>query len=154
MLSITPELAVETNNLVLTPSDWITIDQELVNAFADITQDHQFIHVDPIKASKETELPGTIAHGFLTLSLLSHLARNSMPTFEGANAVLNYGMDNLRFLAPVLSGSQVRAHFTLKEAKFKDPTKLLVRYEVNLEIKEQKTPALVCEWLTLVQLAT
>jgi len=146
----TPDTLINTRDLQLPSSDWLTIDQPMINSFADVTRDHQFIHIDPERTKRTTELPGTIAHGFLTLSLLSSMAEDSMPQVEGATGTLNYGMDKLRFLSPVPSGSRIRAHFNLIEARLKEEGHMLLRYAVNVEIENHSTPALVAEWLALV----
>jgi acyl dehydratase len=96
-------------------SDWFEIDQARVNAFADVTLDHQFIHIDPERAAKETPFGGPIAHGFLTLSMLSHLAAQCLPDFPEGTIGINYGFDKVRFLSPVRVGSKVRGQFTLAD---------------------------------------
>ena len=150
MKQFTPDSLLNTKNLELPSSDWVRIDQSMINSFADVTRDHQFIHVDPERTKNTTDLAGTIAHGFLTLSLLSSMAEDSLPQVEGATGILNYGMDKLRFLSPVLSGSRVRAHFSLIEARLKDEGHLLLRYGVSVEIEDLTTPALVTEWMAMV----
>ncbi len=127
-------------------SDWVIVDQARIDAFADVTDDHQFIHVDPEKA-KATPFGGTIAHGFLTLSLLSRMAYQVSPALEGAVAALNYGFDKIRFLEPVKSGARVRGRFTLDGADDKGGGRWLLRYGVTVEIENEPKPALVAEWL-------
>lgn len=146
----TPESFIASRDLELPSSEWIEIDQATINAFADVTRDHQFIHVDPERTQRETELPGTIAHGFLTLSLLSYLSEQCLPQVDGATGILNYGMDKLRFLSPVPTDSRIRAHFRLIESRLKDEGQLLIRYGVSVEIEKQQTPALVAEWMAMV----
>lgn len=129
-------------------SGWRVIDQARINRFADVTEDHQFIHVDPERAAA-AGFGGTIAHGFLTLSLLSVLAREALPTIEGATTGLNYGFDRVRFLAPVPAGGRVRARFSLKAAEARGPEALLMRCAVDVEIENQPKPAIAAEWLTM-----
>ena len=131
---------------VIGQSDWIEIDQERVNVFADVTEDHQFIHIDPERA-KQTPFGGTIAHGFLTLSLLSKFSAQAALKLNGANIGLNYGLNSVRFLSPVAVGKKVRGIFTLKDAVEKKPGQFLLTYEVNVEIDGVDKPALVAEWL-------
>ncbi|PCI61892.1 MAG: protein dehydratase [Kordiimonadales bacterium] len=131
-------------------SDWFLIDQERINQFADVTGDHQFIHVDPEAAAK-TPFGTTIAHGFLTLSMLSHLGEGSMLTVDGAVMGVNYGTDKVRFLSPVKVNSEIRARVKLADVTEKaGGTRLLLKNEITIEIKDEKHPALVAEWLTMV----
>jgi len=130
-------------------SGWITIDQPQIDAFAHATNDHQFIHVDPERARRETPFGGTIAHGFLSLSVLSGLAYEVMPTLNGAAMSINYGFDKIRFLTPVRAGKRVRARFTLSEAVMRAPKELLIRNATTLEIEGEPRPALVADWLGL-----
>lgn len=127
-------------------SDWITIEQDRVNQFADVTEDHQFIHVNPEKA-KMTPFGGPVAHGFLTLSLLAKFAEQGALTIEGVKMGVNYGFEKVRFLAPVKVGKKVRGHFKLKAAEEKRPGQYLVTYEVSVEIDGEEKPALVADWL-------
>jgi len=133
-------------------SDWFLIDQARINDFADTTVDHQFIHVDPEKASK-TPFGTTIAHGFLTLSLLPHLVSGLGAGMEGAVMGLNYGFDKIRFLAPVKVNSRVRARVKLADVQEKAPKQYLVKQEITVEIENEAKPALVAEWLTMVMVA-
>ena len=128
-------------------SDWVDMTQERINLFADATIDHQFIHVDEARAKAETPFGGTIAHGFLTLSLLSHMMANSMPRVEGAVMGINYGFEKVRFLMPVPSGSRVRGHMKLAQIVEKRPNEYLVTYECSVEIENVEKPALIAEWL-------
>ncbi len=130
-------------------SGWITIDQPQIDAFARATNDHQFIHVDPERARRETPFGGTIAHGFLSLSVLSGLAYEVMPTLNGAAISINYGFDKIRFLTPVRAGKRVRARFMLSEAVMRAPKELLIRNATTLEIEDEPRPALVADWLGL-----
>ena len=130
-------------------SAWTTIDQPMIDAFAKLTGDQHFIHVDPVRAAA-LPLKGTIAHGFLTLSLLSNMAYQVCPTIEGVRFPLNYGFNRLRFVAPVPVGSRVRAHFVLQKAEAIDATQRQIVYDVSVEIEGQTKPALVAEWLTRI----
>jgi len=127
-------------------SDWITIEQDRVNQFADVTEDHQFIHVNP-EAAKMTPFGGPIAHGFLTLSLLSKFSEQGGLVIEGVKMGVNYGFEKVRFLAPVKVGKKVRGHFKLKAADEKRPGQYLLTYEVTVEIEGEEKPALVADWL-------
>ena len=129
-------------------SEWITVFQSMIDAFADVTMDHQFIHVDVARAKAETALGGTIAHGFLTLSLASKMFE-SLPDISGRKMNLNYGCDKLRFLAPVPSGSRIRGHFTLKNTTWKNDKQLLLTHELSIEIENADKPALITQWLGL-----
>lgn len=129
--------------------DWLEINQDRINQFADVTEDHQFIHVDE-EAAKPV-FGGTIAHGFLTLSLLVKLSASVEGSVapEGVKMGMNYGFDKLRFLNPVRSGKRVRATATLKNVDFKDGGRILVNVEYSVEIEGEEKPALVAEWLTM-----
>ena len=127
-------------------SRWIRVDQARINAFAEITEDRQFIHVDPVAAAK-TPFGGTIAHGFLTLSLLSAMTYDAVPPLQGVVMGVNYGFDKLRFLAPVPTGSNVRGRFKLLSAEDKGGGRWLLKHEVTVEIEGADKPALVAEWL-------
>lgn len=130
-------------------SDWMMIDQERINLFADATNDHQFIHIDGEAAAK-TPFGGTIAHGYLTLSLLSHLAGKNALLPEGVKMGINYGLNKVRFLNPVKVNSEVRARVTLKDIQEKRPGQFTSTLGVIIEIRGEDKPALVAEWLTLV----
>lgn len=127
-------------------SDWIAVEQDRVNQFADVTEDRQFIHVDPEKA-KGTPFGGPIAHGFLTLSLLSKFSEQGGLLIEGVNMGVNYGFEKVRFLAPVKVGKRVRGHFKLKAVDEKRPGHFLITYEVTVEIEGEEKPALIADWL-------
>ncbi len=127
-------------------SDWITIEQDRVNQFADVTEDHQFIHVNP-EMAKMTPFGGPIAHGFLTLSLLSKFSEQGGLVIEGVKMGVNYGFEKVRFLAPVKVGKRVRGHFKLKAADEKRPGQYLLTYEITVEIEGEDKPALVADWL-------
>ena len=127
-------------------SKWIEIDQARINAFADCTEDWQFIHVDP-EAAKQTPFGGTIAHGFLTLSLMSAMSYDAVGALEGVTMGVNYGFDKLRFIAPVPVGSKVRGRFKLLSAEDKGGGRWLIKHEVTVEIERSDKPALIAEWL-------
>jgi acyl dehydratase len=130
-------------------SSWLTMDQGRIEAFADATEDRQFIHVDPEAAAK-TPFGCTIAHGFLTLSLLSRMAAEAMLVPEGVKMAVNYGLDRVRFIAPVKSGSRVRGRFTLDSVEEKAPGQSLLRHTVTVEIEGEDKPALTAVWLGLM----
>lgn len=135
--------------------EWFQITQEQVNQFADVTHDHQFIHVDP-EAAKTTPFGGTIAHGFLTLSMLTKLC-SSIPTdperFKGIVMGVNYGFDKVRFVSPVPVGSRIRASSVLSAAELKDPNTIQTTRTVTVEVEGQERPACVAEWLTRMMYA-
>jgi len=130
-------------------SSWLTIDQARIDQFADATEDRQFIHVDPAAAA-QTPFGGTIAHGFLTLSLLSRMGAEAMLVPEGLKMAVNYGLDRVRFLAPVRSGARVRGRFTLDSVEEKAPGQWLMRHTVTVEIEGEDKPALTAQWLGLM----
>ncbi len=132
----------------LEPSDWIKITQDRVNQFADATNDHQFIHVNRIKA-RFTPFGGTIAHGFLSLSLLSFLNEQNIIVPEGTKMTINYGSNKLRFLSPVRVGKRIRSHQRVVDITEKKPGQWLVTVDVSVEIEGQDKPALVAETLAL-----
>ena len=134
-------------------SDWHLIDQKRIDTYADVIEDHQFIHVDPERARKETAFGTTIAHGFLTMSLLSIMSYQVMPVIEGTTLGVNYGFDKLRFISPVRSGKRVRGRFVLADAKLRKPTELASRTNVTVEIEGEEKPALVADWLALIYFA-
>lgn len=130
------------------PTEWLKMEQSRIDAFADVTLDHQFIHVDPDKA-KQTPFGATIAHGFLTLSLLSHFAESFGATIQGVVMGINYGFDKVRFLNPVKVNSEIRAQATIMDITEKNPGQFMIKYEVTVEIKGEDKPALLAEWLTM-----
>ena len=134
-------------------SSWHLIDQPRIDTYADVIEDHQFIHVDPERAKKETAFGTTIAHGFLTMSLLSIMSYEVMPVIAGTTMGVNYGFDKLRFISPVRSGKRVRGRFVLAEAKLRKPNELQSRTNVTVEIEGEDKPALVAEWLGLIYFA-
>jgi acyl dehydratase len=130
-------------------SNWITVDQPMIDQFAKTTFDTQWIHVDPERAAAETPFGGTIAHGFLTLSLASRFAYDCFPMLPGQVMGINYGMNKLRFLMPVRAGARLRGRFTLQKVTKRSATDLLRENLLTIEIEGEKTPALVAEWLGL-----
>ena len=130
-------------------SDWITVDQQRIDQFADTTEDRQFIHVDPAAAA-QTPFGGTIAHGFLSLSLLSRMAADVMQVPDKTRMAVNYGLDRVRFIAPVRTGSRVRGRFILDAVDDKAPGQLLLRHTVTVEIENSDKPALTAQWLGLI----
>ena len=131
-------------------SSWHLIDQPRIDTYADVIEDHQFIHVDPERAKKETAFGTTIAHGFLTMSLLSIMSYEVMPVIAGTTMGVNYGFDKLRFISPVRSGKRVRGRFVLAEAKLRKPNELQSRTNVTVEIEGEEKPALVADWIGLI----
>jgi len=133
-------------------SDWITLDQERINVFADCTEDHQFIHIDQEAAAK-TPFGGTIAHGFLTLSMLVKLCEGVSVHPQGVVMGVNYGLNKVRFLAPVRAGKRVRAHVELASVEQKDDNRFLTQQNITVEIEGEDTPALYAEWLGMTLIA-
>ncbi len=134
----------------LAPSPWLRIDQERINAFADCTSDHQFIHLDAERAARETPFRTTIAHGFLTLSLSVHLESPDLSELEDLGFVINYGLDQLRFVHPVPVDSRVRVHSRLAEARDRGAGRLLIRLDRHMEIEGQEKPAWVAQQLFML----
>lgn len=145
-LPIAEYLALKGNEIGVSP--WIDVTQDRINQFADVTGDHQFIHIDPV-AAKATPFGTTIAHGYLTLSLLSAMAYDVMPGVEGAKMGVNYGLNSVRFLAPVRSGKRVRGHFRMLDVVERSPGVYQSTVEVKVEIEGEDKPALAAEWVTL-----
>ena len=131
------------------PSPWIRIDQRLINRFADCTGDHQFIHTDPKRAS-ETVLGGTVAHGFLSLSLLPKLCESSTPVVENMIMGLNYGFEKVRFITPVREGKRIRAQNTIKSVFEKRKNHFLITQNISIEIEGEEKPALTADWLVMI----
>ncbi|KQT54971.1 Nodulation protein N [Aureimonas sp. Leaf454] len=129
-------------------SDWLLVDQAMIDTFADATRDHQFIHVDPERARAETPFGGTIAHGFLTLSLLSTLAFDALPGVVGTTMGINYGFDKVRFLNTVRSGARVRGRFRLVGLTER-AVSLQSAWDASIEIEGAVKPALSAHWITL-----
>jgi acyl dehydratase len=150
MTMITPQEMAARVGQTLGSSEWVLVDQDMINKFADATGDHQFIHVNPDMA-KMTPFGGTIAHGFLTLSLFPMLmAKSDCPHIEGVKMGVNYGGNKVRFLAPVRSGKRVRGHFKLLEMAEKRPGQWQQMIEFSAEIEGEDKPALIAEWISQV----
>jgi len=130
-------------------SNWRLVTQAMIDQFAQATDDHQFIHTDPERA-RDTPFGGTIAHGFLTLSLLSTLAYETLPPIEGQSYGINYGFDKVRFMTPVKSGARVRARFVLTQADIRPSGRIIFHYAVTLEVENHKKPALTADWITIL----
>ncbi len=141
-----PEALKDRLGEVVGTSDWIRIDQMRINAFAGVTEDDQFIHVDQ-EAAARTPFGGTIAHGFLTLSMLSRMSMQALKPLDGVVMGINYGFDKVRFLQPVRAGKRIRGHFTLLSVEEKDAGRWLIRHEVSVEIEGEDKPALIAQWL-------
>jgi acyl dehydratase len=129
-------------------SDWVEVTQDMINRFADLTDDHQFIHVDPVLAAK-TPFGGTIAHGFLVLSLLAKLGKAAEFVLEGIQMGMNYGFDRVRLMAPVKAGKRIRGRFVLKDLVERAPGQWLSTLAVTVEIEGESKPAIVADWLGL-----
>jgi acyl dehydratase len=130
-------------------SDWLLVDQDRINKFADVTEDYQFIHIDPARAEAESPFGGTIAHGFLTLSLLSFLGSQVFPTIKNKALTINYGLNKVRFLNPVRAGKNVRVSIVLQSAVEKQPGRFMCIFESTIEIEGEEVPALVAEQVAL-----
>ena len=130
-------------------SDWLTIDQQRIDQFAGATEDRQFIHVDP-EAAAHTPFGGTVAHGFLSLSMLSRMAADAMLVPDSIKMAVNYGLDRVRFIAPVRSGKRIRGRFRLDSVEEKAAGQYLMRHTVTVEIEGEEKPALTAEWLGLI----
>lgn len=130
-------------------SPWRTVTQRMIDLFADATDDHQFIHVDPVRAAAEAPFGGTIAHGFLSLSLLSTFAFETVPPLEGSGMGINHGFESVRFVAPVKSGSRIRARFRLADIKVRRSGWIEFTNDVTIDIENALKPALTARWLTL-----
>ncbi len=148
MLKVPPERLADYIDKTLEPSGWLTIDQQQIDTFADATHDHQFIHVDEVRAAA-TPFGTTIAHGFLTLSLVSHFLGQCGIAPDNVQMAINYGSDKVRFLEPVKVGSAVRAHVRLLEVREKRPGQILTKNRVTIEIRDAENPALVADILSL-----
>ena len=149
MATVSPEELLEYAGRTLIPSSWKTVTQDLIDGFADVTDDHQFIHVDLEKASRGP-FGTTIAHGFLTLSLLSSLRPDDWPALEGMKMIINYGLDKVRFLKPVKVGSRVRVHTKILSVTERRTGQFLVRSEKTMEIEGDDKPAYIAVQLALL----
>jgi acyl dehydratase len=134
-------------------SDWITVDQARIDAFADVTVDHQWIHCDPVRAAAETPFGGSIAHGFLTLSLASRFYYDAVPRFDGQVMGINYGFDRIRFLSPVRAGTGLRGRFVLEDVRRRSDSELIQTHVLTIEQDGADTPALAARWLGLAAFA-
>ena len=130
-------------------SEWIMVDQDRIDQFAEVTEDRQFIHVDPEAAAK-TVFRGTIAHGFLSLSLLSRFGEDAFLQPPNVRMGVNYGFEKIRFIAPVKAGKRVRGRFFLKSATERKPRQWEFHHEVTVEIEGEEKPALTAEWIGLI----
>tara|TARA_B110000090_G_scaffold18798_1_gene18685 strand:+ start:300 stop:758 length:459 start_codon:yes stop_codon:yes gene_type:complete len=148
MQSIPKNEMINAVGMNLGPSEWLEVSQQRINEFANCTDDHQFIHVDEEKA-KETPFGGTIAHGFLTLSLLAKFSEEIAITPENTVMGMNYGFDKIRFLAPVRSGKRVRMVGEVLNVDRKDENRFLTKISATIEIEGEDTPALVGEFLLM-----
>ncbi|MBL8581855.1 MAG: MaoC family dehydratase [Rhizobiaceae bacterium] len=131
-------------------SPWRVVTQRMIDQFADATDDHQFIHVDPSRAAAESPFGGTIAHGFLLLSLLSAMTFETVPTVLGGGPGINHGFDQIRFQSPVKTGSRIRARFFLFHVKVRPSGWIEITHDVTVEIENQLKPALTARWITLI----
>jgi acyl dehydratase len=148
MATVTFEELKAMTGTVIGVSEWLTVDQDMIDKFAEATGDHQFIHVNP-EMAKITPFGGTIAHGFLSLSLMPVLTQQAnMPRMDGIKMGVNYGGNKTRFLAPVRSGKRVRGHFKLLEIEEKRPGQYQQTIEYTLEIEGEDKPALIAEWIS------
>lgn len=130
-------------------SEWMLIDQERINRFADVTEDHQFIHVNP-ELAKQTPFGTTVAHGYLTLSLCAQFGYQALPGIAGVKMGVNYGFNKLRFIAPVKVNSRIRGRFKLLDVTQRPDNSVMSTTEVTVDIEGETKPALLGEWLTLV----
>ncbi|GLS34032.1 MAG: MaoC family dehydratase [Mesorhizobium sp.] len=130
-------------------SPWRVVTQTMIDQFAQATDDHQWIHVDPERAAREAPFGGTIAHGFLTLSLLSAMTYETLPTLEGTGMGINYGFDKLRFIAPVKTGARIRARFFLADVNARPSGWVQINYNLTIEIENSVKPAITARWLTI-----
>lgn len=146
MKIVSKEEALGSVGQQLETTDWLTVTQNQINQFADCTLDHQFIHVDPEKA-KESPFGTTIAHGFLSLSLLSHFAESYSLVIDGCFMGVNYGFNKVRFIAPVPVNSRIRCHAKIAHVVEKNPGQFMITTEVEVEIEGGEKPALKAEWI-------
>jgi len=130
-------------------SDWFELDQQRIDAFADLTEDHMFLHVNP-EAAKATPFGGTIAHGLLTLSMMPVMAYQAMPGVSGTKMGVNYGYNKVRFMAPVKSGKRIRGRFGVKAVEPQSGGRMQIVHDVTIEIEGEPKPALAAEWITMV----
>lgn len=128
-------------------SRWIRLDQARIDAFAELTEDRQFIHVDPVRARAQSPFGGTVAHGFLTLSMISAMAYDAEPPIIGARFGVNYGFDRVRFLAPVPAGARIRGRFVLADCDERKPGEVTLGWDLSVEVEGGEKPAIAARWL-------
>lgn len=131
-------------------SDWITVDQSMIDGFCDVTGDYQFIHNDPERAKSETPFGGAVAHGFLTLSLVTQMYKDTTPALLGHELVINYGLNRVRFLTPVPSGARIRGHIELGKFEQRKAGQILTENKIEIEIEGNARPAMLGTWVTLL----
>lgn len=131
-------------------SYWITVSQEMIDGFSNVTGDRQFIHNDPERAANETPFGGAIAHGFLTLSLITQMYKDTTPIITGHEVVINYGLNRIRFLSPVPSGTRIRGRITLAKVEPRGDTQILTENKIIVEIEGEEKPAMLGTWVTLL----
>lgn len=154
MTPITAEELLSGSGRIAGTSPWMTVTQDMIDTFADATHDHQFIHIDEERARAETPFGGTIAHGFLSLSLLSKFYVEALPRVSGIRMGINYGFEKVRFLMPVRAGSRVRGHFKLVSSVERNPGEILSTHAVTVEIEGVEKPALAAEWINMILVDT
>jgi acyl dehydratase len=131
-------------------SDWITVSQKMIDDFSDVTGDRQFIHNNPDRAADETPFGGAIAHGFLTLSLITQMYKDTTPIIIDHEVVINYGLNRIRFLSPVPSGARIRGRITLTKVEPRGDTQILTENKIIVEIENAEKPAMLGTWVTLL----
>lgn len=131
-------------------SDWITVSQKMIDDFSDVTGDRQFIHNNPDRAANETPFGGAIAHGFLTLSLITQMYKDTTPIIIDHEVVINYGLNRIRFLSPVPSGARIRGRITLAKVEPRGTTQILTENKIVVEIENAEKPAMLGTWVTLL----
>jgi acyl dehydratase len=147
--SISLEDYAAAKGTVLGVSPWRIVSQQMIDKFADATDDHQFIHVDPVRAARETAYGGTIAHGFLVISLLSAMTFETLPRIEGYGIGINHGFENLKFVTPVKTGARLRTKFVLADFNARPSGIIQLTHDVTIEIENSIKPALTARWMTL-----
>ncbi|AXI44955.1 Nodulation protein N [Sulfitobacter sp. SK012] len=149
MLVITRAHLLEAVGTELGCSEWFAVEQARIDAFAEVTEDRQFIHIDPERAA-HTVFGGTVAHGLLTLSMMSGLAEGTLPDIEGQSASINYGFDKVRFVTPVHNGARIRGRYVLRKAEMRaGGDKLMTTFDAVVEIEGVERPALTAVWMIL-----
>ncbi len=146
--SITRDALIAAQGQEIGLSDWFTMDQGRIDDFAEVTEDRQFNHIDLLDPA-DTVSGGTIAHGMLTLSMLSGMAYGALPAIEGQSASVNYGFEKVRFVTPVPAGARIRGRFFLGNAVMRAGDKLMTRFDARVEIECESRPALTAHWLLL-----